>query len=64
MQKQMPTALKYQEIIQMHVDMFGIEPIVTGANYWDDDPLTDRVLNAIDSGQPYIEDTVPKGTDI
>lgn len=52
--------MTYQDIVNEHIKKFGVEPVVTGANCWDDTPLDIRVLKAIESGQPYVEDTVPE----
>ena len=54
--------MTYQDIVQQHIDLFGVEPIITGARYWDDVPLDIRVLRAIEAGQPYVEEAVEDGT--
>jgi len=56
--------MTYEDIVKQHVERFGVEPVVTGARHWDAEPLNIRVLNAIDAGEPYVEDDVPDGVDI
>lgn len=52
--------LTYQDVFKMHVEEFGVEPVVTGANFWESDNIIEFLLEAIDSGVPYVEDDVPK----
>ncbi len=50
-----------QDIIDLHVKTFGVEPVVTGAMVWESDMFIDRVIDAINKGEPYIEPEVPFG---
>ncbi len=50
-----------QDIIDLHVKTFGVEPVVTGAMVWESDTFIDRVIDAINKGEPYVENKVPKG---
>jgi len=54
--------MTYQEIVQEHIDVFGVEPVITGASRWDNVPLSDRILEAIESGKPYVEEAIPEDT--
>jgi hypothetical protein len=54
-------ALEYQDIIQMHIDKFGVEPIVTGINYAISGDIEDLILEAIAAEVPYVEQEVPDG---
>jgi hypothetical protein len=51
--------LNYQDIIQMHIDKFGVEPVITGINYAISDQIEDLILEAIESEFPYVEQKVP-----
>ena len=53
--------LEYQDIIMMHIDKFGVEPIVTGINYAISGDIEDLILEAIAAGVPYVEQEVPDG---
>jgi hypothetical protein len=53
--------LEYQDIIQMHIDKFGVEPIVTGINYAISGDIEDLILEAIAAEVPYVEQEVPDG---
>ena len=53
--------LEYQDIIQMHIDKFGVEPIVTGINYAVSGDIEDLILEAIAAEVPYVEQEVPDG---
>lgn len=56
--------LDWKDVVQLHVDKFGVEPVITGINFHDSDKIFDWVLEAIEKGTPYVEDEVPDGTDI
>ena len=51
--------MSYQDVVNLHVEVFGVEPVITGALYWESDTLIDRILDAIDKGEPYVEPDVP-----
>lgn len=53
--------LEYQDIIQMHIDKFGVEPIVTGINYAISGDIEELILEAIAAEVPYVEQEVPDG---
>ena len=50
-----------QDVIDLHVKIFGVEPVVTGIRMWEADTFIDRVMDTIDKGEPYVENKVPKG---
>lgn len=53
--------ITYQDVVQEHVEKFGVKPVVTGASRWGDKPLIDLVMDAIDAGHPYVEPAVEDG---
>lgn len=53
--------LEYADIVQLHIDKFGVEPIITGLNYAISGQIEDLILEAIESGVPYVEQDVPDG---
>lgn len=53
--------LTYEDIIALHIEQFGIEPVITGENFWQSDEIGEMILDAIDKGIPYIESDVPTG---
>ena len=44
----------------LHIETFGVPPVTTGMGYALGTPLIDRVVNAITSGVPYVEQAVPE----
>lgn len=57
-------SIDYKKAVQLHVEKFGIEPVITGINFWQSDMLLENILTAIHEGEPYVEDEVPPGVDI
>ena len=53
--------LEYQDIIQLHIDKFGVEPVITGINYAISGDIEDLILEAIAAEVPYVEQEVPEG---
>lgn len=53
--------LEYADIVQLHIDKFGVEPVITGLRFAISDQIEDLILEAIDSGVPYVEQDVPDG---
>jgi hypothetical protein len=47
--------LTYGDIVRLHVDKFGVEPVITGVNYWRANKIPELILEAIDNKQPYVE---------
>lgn len=52
-----------KDIIRMHVERFGMEPVIEGTRTFDPEPLEGRILQAIEDGQPYIEGRPEENTD-
>jgi hypothetical protein len=50
--------IRLQDVLQMHMDAFGVEPIITGAEAMSDVPLIERIYAAIEANKPYIEKAV------
>ena len=53
--------LEYQDIIQLHIQKFGVEPVITGINFTRSEEIEDLILEAISAGVPYVEQEVPEG---
>jgi hypothetical protein len=53
--------LEYQDIIQLHIEKFGVEPVITGINFTRSEEIEDLILEAISAGVPYVEQEVPEG---
>jgi hypothetical protein len=51
----------YQDFVKLHVELFGVEPVITGINFRDSDELIDKIADAIADGVPYVESEVPEG---
>lgn len=54
-------ALDWKDVVQLHVDKFGVEPVITGINFHDSGNIIIWVMEAIEKGEPYVEDDVPPG---
>lgn len=54
----------YQDVVNFHVEVFGVEPVITGALFWESDTLIERILDAIDKGEPYVEPAVPDDMEV
>lgn len=48
-------ALEAQDIIDLHIKKFGVEPIISGVNFNDSLEIFDNILQAIEDGVPYVE---------
>ena len=48
-------ALEAQDIIDLHIKKFGLEPIITGVNFNDSLEIFENILQAIEDGIPYSE---------
>ena len=56
--------LEWKDVVQLHIDKFGVEPVITGINFHESDNIIVWVIEAIEKGEPYVEDEIPDGTDI
>jgi len=50
--------ISYSDAVARHVNAFGVEPVITGANYWQVCRLPELILDAIENGLPYEEPPV------
>jgi hypothetical protein len=53
--------LEFQDIVKLHIDVFGVEPVITGINYNKSENTDLKILEAIEIGIPYIEQEIPEG---
>mgnify|MGYP001112255096 CR=1 FL=1 len=53
--------LEYADIVKLHVDKFGVEPVITGIKFGSQDDVEELILEAITIGVPYVEQKVPDG---
>lgn len=53
--------LDAENIYDLHLEVFGVEPVVTGINYAESGSLVERLIEAIQVGVPYVEQPVPEG---
>lgn len=47
--------MTYEELVQHHIDAFGVEPVITGVNRFDITTTVDGIIDAIRNGIPYVE---------
>lgn len=59
----MKESIEAESIYDLHFEAFGVEPVITGINYADSGTLTARLIAAIQTGIPYVEQELPKGVD-
>ena len=50
---------EYDDIVAMYVKKFGTPPVVTGGSVWQSNTIIERLLDAIDSGEPFVDTPVP-----
>jgi hypothetical protein len=55
------SALEYQDIVDLHIEKFGVEPVITGINYSISGDIGGLILDAIEDNVPYVEQEVPDG---
>lgn len=53
--------LEFADLIQLHKEKFGVEPVITGIASQSSGDLDAKIVKAIQSGIPYIEQEVPEG---
>lgn len=51
---------EFEQIIQEHVEAFGVEPVITGAEFSSSGDIDLKILRAIEIGIPYVEEELPK----
>lgn len=49
------------EAIELHKETFGVEPVFTGMSAMDSKPPIQLVMEAIERGEPYVDEPVPDG---
>jgi|TARA_R110000796_G_C14468898_1_gene425352 hypothetical protein len=52
--------LEIENIFDLHLEAFGVEPVVTGINYAESGSLVERLIESIQTGVPYVEQPVPE----
>jgi hypothetical protein len=50
------------ELLDLYVEVFGEEPVLTGISYNDKESLADKLIRAIETEEPLIEREVPEGS--
>jgi len=53
--------LDWKDGVQLHIDKFGVEPVITDINFHDSDKIIIWVMGVIENGMPYVEKDVPYG---
>lgn len=53
--------MNYKDVVKLHVEKFGVEPVITGANFWESTNIIDRIVEAIENNQSYVEAEVEEG---
>lgn len=48
-------------VMQLHLKIFGVEPVITGINAMNEKPIDELILESIDKGVPYVEKEPTKG---
>jgi hypothetical protein len=57
----MPKILSADDLFALHLEQFGVEPVITGINASISGDLIERIIDALETGVPYIEQEVPEG---
>lgn len=52
----------YADILKLYEETFGEPPIITGGSLWSKTSIIERLLDAIDSGKPFLDVPIPAGT--
>lgn len=50
--------MEYQDIVQEHINKFGVEPVITGIDFANSGDAIDAIVEAIINGVPYVEDEI------
>ena len=56
--------ITHEELLKLHKEKFGVEPVITGYYAQSDTTLTERIAEAYIEGIPYVEPEVPDGADV
>jgi hypothetical protein len=54
-------ALTMSDIVKLHIEKFGVEPIMTGETFLSGEPIEVLIYKAILEGVPYQESPMPSG---
>jgi hypothetical protein len=57
----MADALKHSDIVALYRDTFGKDPEFTGGRMWSPGEICAALLDAIDSGEPFVDEPVTPG---
>lgn len=57
----MKNQLTYKEVISLYFEKFGDYPVITGSDYFESNEITEKLINAIDSGIEFPVEEVPDG---
>ena len=49
------------DLFALHLEQFGVEPVITGINASISGDLIERIIDALEIGVPYIEQEIPEG---
>lgn len=49
------------DLIQEHISVFGVEPVITGINFADQEAIWEAIEQAIEDGVPYVEQELQDG---
>ena len=47
--------ISYKDAVDRHIAQFGVEPVITGANYWQPRRIPELILDALENNHPYVE---------
>jgi hypothetical protein len=47
--------ITYQDAVDRHIAQFGVEPVITGANFWQSKRIPELILDALENNHPYVE---------
>jgi hypothetical protein len=47
--------ITYQDAVDRHIAQFGVEPVITGANFWQSNRIPELILDALENNHPYVE---------
>lgn len=53
-----------QRVIKIHNDEFGVDPVITGHGYTQGGDLVDKIMAAVELGEPYVEPSVADDVEI
>ncbi len=57
----MSNILSADDLFALHLEQFGVEPVITGINASISGDLIERIIDALETGVPYTEQEIPEG---